>query len=215
MEAGLFVGLSVFFLGILIGLPLCWVFLGSTFATLAIISGSTSFMAGTFYHAIDNYVLMAIAFFIFAGSLLSDSGHRRPDRPPLVRAGGTRPGRPGGRRDRGRCVHGRPDRVVAAGHRGADPAPGAPARKVWVPAALHGGSPLLVELSRVSHPAQRPGTALLPGGAAVRRRRVPVHRDSRPHPGLRLHPREHRASATDTCSPPRMSRCCPPLSGNR
>jgi len=74
MEAGLIVGLSVFFLGILIGLPLCWVFLGSTFATLLIISGSTAFMAGTFYHAIDNYVLMAIAFFIFAGSLLSVSG---------------------------------------------------------------------------------------------------------------------------------------------
>lgn len=74
MEAGLIVGLSVFFLGILIGLPLCWVFLGSTFATLLIISGSTAFMAGTFYHAIDNYVLMAIAFFIFAGSFLSVSG---------------------------------------------------------------------------------------------------------------------------------------------
>ena len=74
METGLLVGLLVFGLGILIGLPLCWVFLGSTLATLAIISGSTSFLAGTFYHAIDNYVLMAIAFFIFAGSLLSVSG---------------------------------------------------------------------------------------------------------------------------------------------
>jgi len=74
MEAGLIIGLSVFFLGILIGLPLCWVFLGSTFATLVIIGGPTAFMAGTFYHALDNYVLMAIAFFIFAGSLLSVSG---------------------------------------------------------------------------------------------------------------------------------------------
>ncbi len=74
MEAGLLIGLLFFFAGIAIGLPLCWVFLGSTFATLAVISGSTSFLAGTFYHAIDNYVLMAIAFFIFAGSLLSVSG---------------------------------------------------------------------------------------------------------------------------------------------
>lgn len=74
MEAGLIIGLSVFFLGILIGLPLCWVFLGSTFATLLVISGPTSFMANTFYYALDNYVLMAIAFFIFAGSLLSVSG---------------------------------------------------------------------------------------------------------------------------------------------
>jgi C4-dicarboxylate transporter DctM subunit len=74
MEAGLVIGLLLFFLGILIGLPLCWVFLGSTFATLFVIKGSPAFMAGTFYHAINNYVLMAIAFFIFAGSLLSVSG---------------------------------------------------------------------------------------------------------------------------------------------
>ena len=74
MESGLIIGLALFFLGILIGLPLCWVFLGSTLATLFLISGSTSFMAGTFYHALDNYVLMAIAFFIFAGSFLSVSG---------------------------------------------------------------------------------------------------------------------------------------------
>jgi C4-dicarboxylate transporter DctM subunit len=74
MEVGLVIGLALFFFGILIGLPLCWVFLGSTFATLVVISGSTAFVAGTFYHALDNYVLMAIAFFIFAGSLLSVSG---------------------------------------------------------------------------------------------------------------------------------------------
>jgi len=74
MEAGLLVGLGLFFLGILIGLPLCWVFLGSTFATLLVIQGSPAFVAGTFFHAINNYVLMAIAFFIFAGSLLSVSG---------------------------------------------------------------------------------------------------------------------------------------------
>lgn len=74
MEAGLIIGLFLFFLGILIGLPLCWVFLGSTFATLLVIGGSATFMAGTFYHAINNYVLMAIAFFIFAGSFLSVSG---------------------------------------------------------------------------------------------------------------------------------------------
>lgn len=74
MESGLVIGLLLFFVGIFVGLPLCWVFLGSTFATLFLIGGSPSFMAGTFYHAINNYVLMAIAFFIFAGSLLSVSG---------------------------------------------------------------------------------------------------------------------------------------------
>jgi hypothetical protein len=59
MESGVLIGLLLFLLGILIGLPLCWVFLGSTFATIVLISGSTSFMAGTFYHALDNYVLLS------------------------------------------------------------------------------------------------------------------------------------------------------------
>ena len=74
MEHGVIFGLLLFFLGILIGLPLAWVFLGSSIATIFIIGGSLSFFAGTFYHAIDNYVLMAIAFFIYAGNLLAESG---------------------------------------------------------------------------------------------------------------------------------------------
>jgi len=74
MEHGVIFGLLIFFLGILIGLPLAWVFLGSSIATIFIIGGSLSFFAGTFYHAIDNYVLMAIAFFIYAGNLLAESG---------------------------------------------------------------------------------------------------------------------------------------------
>jgi C4-dicarboxylate transporter DctM subunit len=74
MEHGVIFGLLIFFSGILIGLPLAWVFLGSSIATIFIIGGSLSFFAGTFYHAIDNYVLMAIAFFIYAGNLLAESG---------------------------------------------------------------------------------------------------------------------------------------------
>jgi tripartite ATP-independent transporter DctM subunit len=74
MEHGVIFGLLLFFLGILIGLPLAWVFLGSSIATVFIVGGSLSFFAGTFYHAIDNYVLMAIAFFIYAGNLLAESG---------------------------------------------------------------------------------------------------------------------------------------------
>ena len=74
MEQGVVLGLLIFFTGILIGLPLCWVFLGSSIATILIIQGSLSFFAGTFYHAIDNYVLMAISFFIYAGNLLAESG---------------------------------------------------------------------------------------------------------------------------------------------
>lgn len=74
MEYGVLLGLALFFIGILIGLPLCWVFLGSSIAAIFMIKGSLSFMAGTFYHAIDNYLLMAIAFFIYAGNLISESG---------------------------------------------------------------------------------------------------------------------------------------------
>ena len=129
MEAGLIVGLSVFFLGILIGLPLCWVFLGSTLATIALISGSTSFMAGTFYPCHRQLCSDGHRVLHLRRKPPVGLRHRRPHRPPLVRAGGARPRRAGGRRDRGRGVHGRPDRLVAAGHRGADPAPRTPARE--------------------------------------------------------------------------------------
>jgi C4-dicarboxylate transporter, DctM subunit len=74
MEFGILLGLVLFFLGIVIGLPISWVFLGSTIAAIVLIKGSLSFMAGTFYHSIDNYVLMAIAFFIYAGNLIAESG---------------------------------------------------------------------------------------------------------------------------------------------
>ncbi|MBI5968936.1 MAG: TRAP transporter large permease [Deltaproteobacteria bacterium] len=74
MEQGIIFGLLLFFIGIMTGLPLCWVFLGSTIVAIFLIQASLSFMAGTFYHAIDNYVLMAISFFIWAGNLIAESG---------------------------------------------------------------------------------------------------------------------------------------------
>jgi C4-dicarboxylate transporter DctM subunit len=74
MELGIIVGLVLFFVGIIIGLPLCWVFLGSSAVALLLINQPLSFMAGAAYHAIDSYVLMAIAFFIFAGNMMSVSG---------------------------------------------------------------------------------------------------------------------------------------------
>jgi tripartite ATP-independent transporter DctM subunit len=74
MEFGIIGGLILFFVGIIIGLPLCWVFLGSSAVALFLIDQPLSFMAGTTYHAIDSYVLMAIGFFIFAGNMMSASG---------------------------------------------------------------------------------------------------------------------------------------------
>jgi len=74
MELGIVVGLVLFFVGIIIGLPLCWVFLGSTTVTLILLGQDLKFMAGTAYYAIDSYILMAIAFFIFAGNLMGEAG---------------------------------------------------------------------------------------------------------------------------------------------
>jgi tripartite ATP-independent transporter DctM subunit len=74
MEFGILIGLVLFFLGILSGLPLCWVFLGSSAVALILIDSPLTFMAGTAYAAIDSYILMAIAFFIFAGNLMSEAG---------------------------------------------------------------------------------------------------------------------------------------------
>ena len=74
MEPGIIVGLVLFFVGIIIGLPICWVFLGSTTVTLILLGEQLKFMAGTAYYAIDSYILMAISFFIFAGNLMAEAG---------------------------------------------------------------------------------------------------------------------------------------------
>ena len=68
------IALLVLFVGMSIGMPLSWLFIASSLAGLTSSGASFTFLAGTFYHAIDNYVLMAVAFFIFAGSLLSEAG---------------------------------------------------------------------------------------------------------------------------------------------
>ena len=74
MEFGIGVTVVSFLVGILIGVPLGWLFLASTALGLFFLGDSLTFMAGTFYHSINNYVLMAIAFFVYAGSLISDAG---------------------------------------------------------------------------------------------------------------------------------------------
>jgi len=74
MEIGVFIGILLFLIGIAIGSPLYLVFLGSSFTMLILSQSSLSFIAGTFYHSLNNYILMAIGFFILAGSLLSAAG---------------------------------------------------------------------------------------------------------------------------------------------
>ena len=74
MELGMALGIVAFFVGIFVGLPLCWVFLGCSAIALFLTGNSFAFMAGAAYHAIDSYILMAIAFFIFAGNLMAEAG---------------------------------------------------------------------------------------------------------------------------------------------
>jgi C4-dicarboxylate transporter, DctM subunit len=71
METGAVVAIVVFLLTLSLGLPLGWVFLIGTISGVFVLGDSLNFMSSTFYHAINNYVLMAVVFFIFAGSLIS------------------------------------------------------------------------------------------------------------------------------------------------
>jgi len=74
MDFGIIASLLVFFIGLVGGLQICWVLLASSVVGLFVSGSSISFIVGTFYYAIDNYILMAIVFFIFAGSLMSSAG---------------------------------------------------------------------------------------------------------------------------------------------
>lgn len=74
MEFGIVVGLVLFFVGLLIGIPVSFVFLGSTIIMLLLLDAPMGFIAGTAFAGIDSYVLMAIGFFVFAGNLMAQSG---------------------------------------------------------------------------------------------------------------------------------------------
>lgn len=74
MELGIVIGVLVFFLGLALSIPITWTFLASSVIALALLESPLTFMAGTYYHAFDSYVLMAISFFILLGTLMSVSG---------------------------------------------------------------------------------------------------------------------------------------------
>jgi len=74
MEFGIVAALVLFILVVAFGVPLGWGFLSSTIVGLLGLGEPMGFMAGTFYYAINNYVLMGIAFFIFAGTLIAQAG---------------------------------------------------------------------------------------------------------------------------------------------
>jgi tripartite ATP-independent transporter DctM subunit len=74
MEFGIFIAIILFFLGLIVGIPIGWVFLGSTFAGLWLLGDSLNFTATTFFQSFNSDILSAIGFFILAGNLLSVSG---------------------------------------------------------------------------------------------------------------------------------------------
>jgi len=74
MEIGIFLSLVIFVFMLAVGLPIGWVFLLSTAAGLIFLNNPLSFLAGTFYHSLFTEIFMAIAFFVYAGSLISDAG---------------------------------------------------------------------------------------------------------------------------------------------
>lgn len=74
MSLGVFLAISVFFVGLFGGIPLGWLFIASSATGIIVAGMPLSFVANTFYHSLNSYVIMAIAFFVYAGSLISEAG---------------------------------------------------------------------------------------------------------------------------------------------
>ncbi len=74
MSVGVAAALLFFLFGLAVGVPIGWVFLISTYAGVLALGQSFSFAAPTFFHAIYSHSLMGIAFFIYAGGLISEAG---------------------------------------------------------------------------------------------------------------------------------------------
>lgn len=74
MSFGLIVALSVFLGGMALGVPLAWLFFASPILGLQTDGANLGFISGTFYHALNSSIIMAIAFFVYAGGLISEAG---------------------------------------------------------------------------------------------------------------------------------------------
>ena len=68
------IGLALFFVLLLAGLEVMWAFAVSGAATFLLLGISTNIMPRVVYHAVDTEVLMAVAYFILAGGLMSEGG---------------------------------------------------------------------------------------------------------------------------------------------
>ena len=74
MSVGLTIALFVFLGGMFLGVPLAWVFFAGPLAGLMADGMNVSFISSTFYYALNSSTVMAIAFFIYAGSRISEAG---------------------------------------------------------------------------------------------------------------------------------------------
>ncbi len=74
MSPGVIFAVLAFLVGLASGVPIGWVFLLATIAGVWGLADSLAFIPGTFFHAINSSSLMGIAFFIYAGSLISEAG---------------------------------------------------------------------------------------------------------------------------------------------
>ena len=74
MSMGLIMCLCVFIGGMFLGVPLAWLFFAGPVAGLMADDMNMAFIGGTFYHSIFSSTVMAIAFFVYGGSLISDAG---------------------------------------------------------------------------------------------------------------------------------------------
>ena len=73
-DIGTITTIIAFLIGIAVGLPIGWLFIGSTALGLFVAGAPATFMANTFFHALDSSTILAIAFFVFAGALISEAG---------------------------------------------------------------------------------------------------------------------------------------------
>ena len=74
MELGIIIGLALFFIALIVGIPIGWALLVSALAGIILTGGPLLWIAGTAWSSMDSYILMAIAFFIFAGNLMAAAG---------------------------------------------------------------------------------------------------------------------------------------------
>lgn len=74
MTLGVAVLVAIFLVGMLLAIPLGWVFIASTGIGTLVDGVPDNFIINSFYSALNSHVLMAIGFFIFAGALISAGG---------------------------------------------------------------------------------------------------------------------------------------------